>query len=325
MVGKNINNFNLKASPVPKQKINFEQFLLSTKFVLNSFKSPKIKNQPLVTIIIPTFNWSSALRQTIISILNQNYKNFELLVIGDKCTDDSEEIVNTFKDKRIKWFNLEKNFGSQFGPNNFGLDIAKGKYVAYINHDDIWLKNHLSWTVYLLEKYESGLATSNCFAFGPIGTNIFRITNHKIDKMNGSWTPPSSIVHRLDLVKDIGKWKSFTETKIPIDTEFISRFFVKGYGIVKVPTITVVKFPAAWKINSYLTKTAEQQELLNQRLLKDKLYIFKQIFRFWISRRKGNVEYNTHSALNIYSNIKDKDQEFVNYNRKIKGLPKIDV
>lgn len=313
------------ASPVPIQKINFDQFMISLKFIFNSFRSPKAKNQPLVTIIVSTFNWSTALRQTIISILNQNYKNFELLVIGDKCTDNSEDVAKSFKDERIKWFNLENNCGSQYGPNNFGLDIARGKYVAYINHDDIWLKNHLSWSVYLLEKYESGLASSNCFAFGPTGTNIFRITNHKIDLMNGSWTPPSCVVHRLDLIKDIGKWKSFRETNIPVDTEFIGRFFIKGYGIVKVPTISLVKFPAAWKIDSYVTKKAEQQELLNKRLLKDKLYVFKQILRFWISRRKGNVEYNTQSAMNVYSNNIDTKTVFVNYNRKVKGLPEIDI
>lgn len=115
---------------MPQQKISFSQAAITLKFMFNSLFTPKIKSQPLVSVIIPTFNWSAALKQTIISVLNQNYENYEILVIGDCCTDDSEQIVKSFDDIRIKWYNLDQNYGSQFGPNNFGLKVATGKYVA---------------------------------------------------------------------------------------------------------------------------------------------------------------------------------------------------
>ena len=79
----------MKPSPVPQQKMSFTQALLTSKFIVNSLFSPRLEYSPLVSVIVATFNWSAALRQTIISILNQNYQNFELLVIGDCCTDDS--------------------------------------------------------------------------------------------------------------------------------------------------------------------------------------------------------------------------------------------
>jgi glycosyltransferase involved in cell wall biosynthesis len=304
--------------------MSFTQASLTSKFIINSLFSPKIESSPLVSVIVATFNWSAALRQTIISILHQNYKNFELLVIGDCCTDDSEQIVKSFNDPRIKWLNLESNCGSQFGPNNQGLKIAKGKYVAYVNHDDIWLKNHLSWSIYQLEKYESGLSISNCIALGPPDSNIFRITNNELDKMNGSWTPPSSVVHRLDAVETIGYWKDFRETTFPIDTEFISRFFSFSIGIIKVPTITVVKFPAAWKIDSYKLKESAQQINLNSRLARDKFYVAKQLIRFWLSRRKGNVEYNPQAPVNRKVAFKNY-RESLNFNRTIRGLPEINA
>lgn len=292
--------------------------------MVNSFFTPQSESSPLVSVIVATFNWSAALKQTVISILNQDYQNFELLVVGDCCTDDSEQIVKEFKDSRIKWINLETNCGSQFGPNNQGLRIAKGKYVAYVNHDDIWLKNHLSWSVYQLEKYESGLSVSNCIALGPPDSNIFRITNNKFDKMNGSWTPPSSVVHRLDAIQTIGYWKDFRETIFPIDTEFISRFFSYSIGIIEVPTITVVKYPAAWKIDSYKLKESFQQIELNERLSRDKFYIAKQLIRFWISRRKGNVEFNPQAHVNLKV-VPKNNKDNINFNRIIRGLPEINV
>ena len=193
-----------------------------------------------------------------------------------------------------------------------------------MNHDDIWLKNHLSWSVYQLEKYESGLSISNCIALGPPDSNIFRITNNKFDKMNGSWTPPSSVVHRLDAVGTIGYWKDFRETIFPIDTEFISRFFSYSIGIVEVPTITVVKYPAAWKIDSYKLKESVQQINLNLRLAHDKFYIAKQLIRFWLSRRKGNVELNPQAHVN-QKVVPKNHRESLNFNRSIRGLPEINT
>lgn len=59
-----------------------------------------------VTVIIPTYNWSAALRVSITSVLTQTYRDFELLVIGDCCTGDSREVVEAFRDARLQWHNL---------------------------------------------------------------------------------------------------------------------------------------------------------------------------------------------------------------------------
>src|SRR5258707_8831106 len=69
--------------------------------------------QPLVSVIIATYNWSTVLRMAIHSVLWQTGQNFELLVIGDGCTDDSEDVVRSFGDARIHWHNLPVNSGNQ--------------------------------------------------------------------------------------------------------------------------------------------------------------------------------------------------------------------
>jgi glycosyltransferase involved in cell wall biosynthesis len=62
---------------------------------------------------------------------------------GDACTDDSAELVASYRDPRLHWFNLPTNSGYQSAPHNEGLRRARGRYVAYLNHDDLWLPNHL--------------------------------------------------------------------------------------------------------------------------------------------------------------------------------------
>jgi glycosyltransferase involved in cell wall biosynthesis len=75
---------------------------------------------PLLTIIIPTFNWSTVLPYSIGSVLRQTFSDFEVLVVGDGCTDDSEAVVKAVGDKRVRWINLPANTGHQSGPNKEG-------------------------------------------------------------------------------------------------------------------------------------------------------------------------------------------------------------
>src|SRR3984957_4345570 len=94
---------------------------------------------PLVSVIIATYNYCNVLRCAIQSALGQTFHDFELLVIGDGCTDESEAVAASFGDSRIHWYNLAGNSGYQAAPNNAGLQMARGRYVAYLGHDDLWL------------------------------------------------------------------------------------------------------------------------------------------------------------------------------------------
>jgi len=98
---------------------------------------------PTFSVIVATYNWSAALRLALASVLEQTEHDFELLVIGDHCSDDSEAVVRAFGDSRLVWVNLERNCGSQWGPNNTGLSMARGRYIAYLGHDDLWAPGHL--------------------------------------------------------------------------------------------------------------------------------------------------------------------------------------
>ena len=86
---------------------------------------------PLISVITATYNCSHLLRHAIQSVLDSDFQDWELIVIGDCCTDDSEEVVNGFSDDRISFYNLEKNSGQQAKPNNYGLEKAKGNTLPF--------------------------------------------------------------------------------------------------------------------------------------------------------------------------------------------------
>src|SRR5579863_5505361 len=116
------------------------------------------RGAPRVTVIIPTYNWSTVLPYSIGSVLGQSFADFELLVIGDGCTDESEQVVGAIGDPRLRWIGLPTNSGHQSTPNNEGLRQARGELIAYLGHDDLWLPHHLSVLCAALEPDKSGLA-----------------------------------------------------------------------------------------------------------------------------------------------------------------------
>ena len=115
---------------------------------------------PLVTVVIATYNRAETLKYAKESVLWQRYKNFELWVIGDCCTDHTEKVVQSFNDARVNFYNLPQNSGYQSKPNNEGIKRSKGQFIAYLNHDDIWLPNHLQDTVAHLQATNADIVFS---------------------------------------------------------------------------------------------------------------------------------------------------------------------
>lgn len=93
----------------------------------------------LISVIIPTFNRSSVLVRAVHSVLNQTYKNFELIIVDDGSTDDTEKILAPFADVR---YIKTKNAGVSSARNR-GVDLARGKWLAFLDSDDEWLPQKL--------------------------------------------------------------------------------------------------------------------------------------------------------------------------------------
>ena len=129
---------------------------------------------PLISIICPTFNRSKMLEtRSIPSVLSQSYKNFELLIICDGCTDNSMEVIKKFNDNRIKVFEIQRNkkrypptvenhwFAGPVMANNEGLKNASGDWIARIDDDDIWTSNHLEDLIKYAKHTQSDFVSSS--------------------------------------------------------------------------------------------------------------------------------------------------------------------
>ncbi|WP_433834550.1 glycosyltransferase family 2 protein [Flavobacterium anhuiense] len=107
----------------------------------------------LVSIIVPTYNTEKFIRQTIESVQNQTYTNWEMILADDASTDNTVAIIEEYaqKDSRIKLSKLPKNRGNGFARNT-ALEKATGKYIAYLDADDLWLPEKLEKQIQFLKE-----------------------------------------------------------------------------------------------------------------------------------------------------------------------------
>lgn len=119
----------------------------------------------LVSIIIPTFNRApDLLKRSILSVLNQSYENFEIIVIDDNYNDEFSvqisKALDNFNDERINYVKNKENIGGAKSRNK-GIKMAKGKYVSFLDDDDFYLKDKLEKQVQFLESNKFNFVISN--------------------------------------------------------------------------------------------------------------------------------------------------------------------
>ena len=101
------------------------------------------KKKVFFSVIIPTYNMAGFLFYSIKSVLRQNYKNFEIIVIDNCSQDNTKKVVKNFRNKKIRIFQI-KNNGVIGKSRNLGIKKARGNWVAFLDADDQWFKNRLT-------------------------------------------------------------------------------------------------------------------------------------------------------------------------------------
>ena len=180
---------------------------------------------PLVSIIIPTFNRANRLKRALVSVFAQTFTDYEVLIMDDGSTDNTLEVVNSFNDDRIR-YDWAENFGGPGAPRNRGLSLARGEYIAFLDSDDWWLPKKLEESIKYLnlgadiiyhDVYNVKNENQRFFFLRSRNRNLTSPVLYDLIK-NGSAIPNSSVVTKkylLDKIngisedKDLIAWEDY--------------------------------------------------------------------------------------------------------------------
>lgn len=213
---------------------------------------------PRVSVIMATYNWAPVLPFSIGSVLDQTFTDFELLVVGDACTDESEAVVTAIDDPRVRWINLPVNTGHQSGPNNEGLRRSTGGVVAYLGHDDLWLPHHLEVLVPVIASGHAA-AHSRWLYVGPERRPKVMPSEHWSYR-TGEWIPPVATAFSRRALLDAGDWRPPTATgTMDPEAELMARISERAGPPASVRRVTCVKLPAGVRRDVYRDRPHHEQ------------------------------------------------------------------
>lgn len=134
-------------------------------------------NLHLVSVIMPMYNAEKTVRQAIESVIAQSYTNWELIIVDDGSTDTSVEIASSYElnDARIKLHKSEKNIGSPYHARNYATERATGKYIAFLDSDDLWLPYKLTKQISFMQDNDFPIVYSFYEKFSHDGIRSNRI------------------------------------------------------------------------------------------------------------------------------------------------------
>lgn len=165
------------------------------------------ESQPLVSVILPVFNTEKYVTESVESVLNQTYKNLEIICINDGSTDKSLEILKSFGDK-ITLINLEKNGGISVA-RNAGFEVAKGDYIAFMDADDVWTPEKIEHQITEFmknEKLQISFTQFKCFISPDLPEEVKQTRFCPPDPMSGFM--PATSLTRIDFFKKVGMFNS---------------------------------------------------------------------------------------------------------------------
>ena len=230
----------------------------------------------LVDIILPNFNKEKYIKETIDSILNQSFKDFNLFIIDDNSIDNSVKVIEKYSDKRIKFIKLKKNKGVYFC-RNFGMRISKSKYISFIDADDYWDGNKLKNQISFMEKFSYKFTYTDYVPFK--SKNNIKVFKKKIN-----------VIKEFDLKRFI------YDSSIAMSTVIINRSILKNtkFKKLKICEDYLFKCELLKKYNAFKCENA----LMFYRILKHSLQSnkIKNIYWVWYINKRYN-------KLNFYKNL----------------------
>jgi glycosyltransferase involved in cell wall biosynthesis len=207
---------------------------------------------PLFSVLMPTHNRADVIGYAIRAVLMQTERDFELLIVGDGCTDDTSEVIARFEDPRIRWFDYPKAPWSGYANRNLALREARGELIAYAQHDDLMLPDHLALMGRAMHAgidwaYTQPLWVTTDGILVPYGTNLMNPDELTEFLTAYNTIPTNCIGHRRDCLERFGDWP---EDIAEGADWYLWHKIIGGCGrerIAYVPVPTALHFSAIWK------------------------------------------------------------------------------
>lgn len=227
------------------------------------------KAQPIVSVVMATYNRSNIIGYAIESVRSGSFQDWELIVIGDACTDDTASVVAGINDPRVRFIQLDRNYGEQSGPNNHGVAIATGEYLAFLNHDDLWLPDHLERSIERLQETGADLIFGQGIAVGLDGhTHSICGALCKTRQPYQPWmlVPATLWVMRRELTQRVGPWSRAREIRTPPSQDWLYRAHQSGAQLLAEPAVSAVLIHSGNRENAYSNRLDHEHTLWVERL-----------------------------------------------------------
>ena len=208
---------------------------------------------PRFSVLLPTHNRAETIGFAIRSLLAQSEQRFEVLVVGDGCTDGTADVVQSFADPRIRWFDLPKAPHYGYANRNITLREARGELVAFMAHDDIVLPDHLAllgdpFTDDSVEwAYSRPLWVADDGTIVPFAVDLRQPDQLAVFLDDHNSIPASCIVYRRSCHERYGLWPE--DVSSAADWAYWKRIVGPsgGANLAYLPTPTALHFRAVWK------------------------------------------------------------------------------
>ena len=227
-------------------------------------------NRPIVSVVLATYNRSYVLRHAMQSVLDSRLSDWELIVVGDHCTDDTADVVAAFDDPRVNFVNLPANCGEQSAPNNAGIRLARGRYIAFLNHDDLYFPDHLGACVDRLESTGADLVWVPFADARPVPAEAlergeWRFEIGGVPRRDGYdplvFVYASAWVLKRELIERVGPWRSMYKSVVTPSQDWLFRAWRSGARLEFSPHVSLLVIPGGARADSYVTRRSPEHDV----------------------------------------------------------------
>lgn len=197
----------------------------------------------MFSVVIPLYNKELSIENTLQSVLNQTFQEFEIVIVNDGSTDNSVEVVKQFKDERIRIINQENQGVST--ARNKGIKEAKYEWIAFLDGDDLWMENHLEEIVKMMKHYPNEKVYVTSFEYSdkreiyrhPRESSIFKIEDYFKEAIKEPLIWTSIVIVQKDILIQVGLFES--HLILGEDKDLWSRLG-REFNIIKSRCITAI-------------------------------------------------------------------------------------